>query len=302
MESLIMNITPEIAKCWLEKNERNPRTFINANVVEAYARDIASGKWILNGEPIVIDEDGYIKNGQHRLKAVVKANKAIMSNVVTGVSRDVTLWDMGYTRSVAQVTKQQNAICTVARLLLCKPTETVPKAMIMDFIEAHKQELQEAHGIATASTLNAIGRKGGVVLAVYILRKNKMATDEMLKEFFWIFNNQSVPEIQTRNPTAALIAARTFKNRAGKIAGTMTQIIHASLILQAVGDYKKNKNRKRDYVENIQETIAILEETKARIKIEEERKLKEQRCRETNQRNWAAQMHMLGYDESGNPL
>jgi hypothetical protein len=40
-----------MARTWFEKNIANNRG-IRPQVVDAYARDMAAGRWILNGDPI----------------------------------------------------------------------------------------------------------------------------------------------------------------------------------------------------------------------------------------------------------
>lgn len=68
-------ITPERAKQLLERNDINRR--LRPVSVEAYARDIENGRWGKNQDPIAISKSGRLLNGQHRLSAIIKANKAV---------------------------------------------------------------------------------------------------------------------------------------------------------------------------------------------------------------------------------
>ena len=65
-------ITPEKAKEILKKNGKNRS--ISWSTVNAYARDMSKGYWTEGvGVGISIDENGILRDGQHRLEAIVKS-------------------------------------------------------------------------------------------------------------------------------------------------------------------------------------------------------------------------------------
>lgn len=74
-------ITPETAARWLGEHNTNNRPIRKVSV-DNIARDIAEGRWEVNGESIKIDIEGRILDGQHRLAACVKAGRPITSLVV----------------------------------------------------------------------------------------------------------------------------------------------------------------------------------------------------------------------------
>jgi hypothetical protein len=53
--------------------------------VKSIARAIQAGRWRCNGEPLILDQDGRLLDGQHRLAAVIEANQAIDSFVMVGI-------------------------------------------------------------------------------------------------------------------------------------------------------------------------------------------------------------------------
>lgn len=53
--------------------------------VDNYARDMAAGKWFDTGDTIKISTDGALRDGQHRLEAVVRADVPINFFVFTGM-------------------------------------------------------------------------------------------------------------------------------------------------------------------------------------------------------------------------
>jgi hypothetical protein len=56
--------------------------------VRDYAQDMIDGWWLLSGKTIILDETGAVLNGQHRLLACIKADRAFETWLVEGV--DVT--------------------------------------------------------------------------------------------------------------------------------------------------------------------------------------------------------------------
>lgn len=77
-------ITPKAAHDLLGLNthNRNPKK----SAINAYARDMASGRWRFTGETIVVSDDGRLLDGQNRLQAVVKSAHPQWFLVVYGVS------------------------------------------------------------------------------------------------------------------------------------------------------------------------------------------------------------------------
>lgn len=93
----IVELTPALARVLLARNPDNRK--VSATVVENYARDMASGSWAFNGEPIIVSNTGQLNDGQHRCEAVLAANVTIPAIVVIGTDRSSRLTvDQGKTR------------------------------------------------------------------------------------------------------------------------------------------------------------------------------------------------------------
>jgi len=84
MKAIIIIITPEQAKRWLEKNNGGGRGNrpVSQRQVNFLTDSILRGQWVLNGETIKIGKDGSVIDGQHRLMAIVRANRSVESLVV----------------------------------------------------------------------------------------------------------------------------------------------------------------------------------------------------------------------------
>lgn len=97
-----IRITPEVAMRWLEHNAKN-RGITEPRVAQ-YARVMSEGLWALNGETVIFDWHGDLKQGQHRLNACVRAATPITSSVVLGVDPAVMRTiDLGIPRSSAAI-------------------------------------------------------------------------------------------------------------------------------------------------------------------------------------------------------
>lgn len=85
----IYTVTPEVASRWLEYNCHNRR--VRQARVDSIATDILTGAWVLDGNPIrfgVMHGTVFLADGQHRLQAIVAADKSVASVVVTGLKAE----------------------------------------------------------------------------------------------------------------------------------------------------------------------------------------------------------------------
>lgn len=96
----VVELTPALAKFMLDVNADN-RSIRKAKVVQ-YASDMAHGRWVLNGEPIIVSRDGNLNDGQHRCLAVIDSNTPVPVCLMFGVERETRLTvDQGAMRSAS---------------------------------------------------------------------------------------------------------------------------------------------------------------------------------------------------------
>ena len=97
-------ITPRIAKGMIERTKEFPQRNSKDGAIKEYANLMKSGKWILNGESIIIGENGNCLDGLHRLKACVLANCSFNTLVVRNMENSVfSSLDRGSTRTLGDV-------------------------------------------------------------------------------------------------------------------------------------------------------------------------------------------------------
>lgn len=100
MQTAIETITPALAKIMLGMNTQNRK--LKKNHVQNMVRDIQNGLWQLNGSSICVCSDGTLLDGQHRLHAIIKADKSIETIVVRGLPKDARdTIDSGTKRTVS---------------------------------------------------------------------------------------------------------------------------------------------------------------------------------------------------------
>jgi hypothetical protein len=79
----LVTITPLLAQKLLEHNTMN-RPISDAHV-QRIAAQIMAGKWQFNGDTIKIADTKAVVDGQHRLWAIITADKPVMTGIVYGV-------------------------------------------------------------------------------------------------------------------------------------------------------------------------------------------------------------------------
>lgn len=122
----IVELTPDLAAMWMELNTSNRK--VNPQTVDRYARDIAAGRWQVNGEPIIFDRKRVLRNGQHRCLAVIKSGVSILVYVIFDVDEGAFMtMDGGRKRTAADqlgVLKEKHAAPVAAAVRLIVSYET----------------------------------------------------------------------------------------------------------------------------------------------------------------------------------
>ena len=79
----VEKISPTLAAMYLGDNINNQRT-LRPSHVNFLAAQMTAGKWSPTAEAISLTDKGVLINGQHRLHAVIKADKTIKNLVLRG--------------------------------------------------------------------------------------------------------------------------------------------------------------------------------------------------------------------------
>lgn len=92
----------DAALCLEERNTDNFRA-ITRGELETLNRAVTADEWIFNGNPLIFDDNGVLRDGQKRLTACKESGKAIVCLVLAGVSYEADpTFDINETRTFRQ--------------------------------------------------------------------------------------------------------------------------------------------------------------------------------------------------------
>ena len=145
-------VTPEQAKAWLDRGGAN-RKLSRRNVTKL-VRAIELGEWEITGETVKLDRAGRVRDGQHRLTAIIETGKPQPCIVVRGIKESAfDKIDTGKARNAPDVlaihghTSVTAKAATARGLILIESygrydvTGIVPpsNAAILAYVEAHPE-------------------------------------------------------------------------------------------------------------------------------------------------------------------
>jgi hypothetical protein len=121
-----VKVTPELANLILSRNSNNRQ--VNKRRVKKLASYMQDGKWMVNGESVIIANTGELNDGQHRLLACVEAKTPFVTLVVYGVARDSRVSiDLGQKRTGANVLGMQGEKFGVQLAHACRVLDAVKR-------------------------------------------------------------------------------------------------------------------------------------------------------------------------------
>lgn len=248
MDFKVECISPAKAMEYLRSNTNNYRKLTRA-VYKRYAEDMKNGKWQLNGEPIVFGEDGILKDGQHRLAAIIESGKAVQIAVVRNAPKEADIFDVGVDRTALQMSKARGmdanaSVVAVANIILGRFTATPTKPMLTDYVSEHIDELNRAYRCTTYGT-KPYSKKASCVAASYLLFRARQIPCYEIELFFRLFNTSGSASAEGYDPTPAMVARRQFKGRESN--GGALRKEQLEIILMALKDFHEGKSRTQEY-------------------------------------------------------
>lgn len=239
MEMSYEYISPEYAMVLLETNTENRK--ISSGTVDAYVQDILANNWDENvGSTISIDENGVLRDGQHRLTAIVKAGIGINTWVCRNVSKD-GIYDNNRKRSNADqisimrsdfpnVYKSTKYIA-VARTIICFTTgnhgrRAVTPKEIIDFTEKHKDDLD---GFFLNMPQNTVAKISIAVvfLALYMAYMSGVAIEDIMDFYDILCTGMS-----TKHEEFPIIAYRNYLKDTSSVDATLLEISRCQYALK----------------------------------------------------------------------
>ena len=258
MKVCIETITPDIAREYLTKNTNNYRPVIRS-VVGKYAADIKSGLFEENGNAIVFSKTGVLLDGQHRLYAIVEADKPVTMVVVRDVEETCQTFDYQSKRTDVQIlrasgidgyARSPQAISAAAMLISgCiyagdRRAKETSVQLKRKFLEKNKTDVDAVASACFNGDSNKITKKAPVFCASWCLFVSGEPC-ERLEKFFRVVNTgfpvdgeECTPCIVLRN---YLISNRGTPSSYARHYGEFCNTIRAYL------DFKNKVQRKVIY-------------------------------------------------------
>lgn len=152
LKQKLVVVTPHQAKYWLDNcNLRNRN--LRSIVVSQFAQDMINNRWKLHHQGIAFYEDGTLADGQHRLAAIVRANKPIELYVTTGLQHEsAAVIDQGVTRKMHDairilggndwIDKHIVAMCRFLIGDMGKNTDPVSTNTVIDYANRYQYTLE----------------------------------------------------------------------------------------------------------------------------------------------------------------
>jgi hypothetical protein len=189
MQTKLVRITPKLAAEWLDANHNNRP--LNRAYVEELSRLIADGKFRTTHQGIAFDQRDRLRDGQHRLTAVVRTGIAVDMLVTTGLTEEeLQAIDDGRRRTAQQVLSMSgqgfasNFATAVAREMLVGGHHLRDGAKrlkpgrqdLIDFFLRHREAVKYAeHHLRNHLSGLALGYVGAVIArAFYNVERPKL--------------------------------------------------------------------------------------------------------------------------------
>lgn len=260
-------ITPGEARQILEGNPENNRN-LNMALVKLYQRQLENNKWQVNGESIKVDTKGYLLDGQHRLHAIVLANKPMTTYVARNLDREsFKTIDCGKTRSPSDFLKMEgfgatgvnlNVVAAAARIVMnfdkktgryFSRTEKLSPTELIGFVDNHSGLIESAKRGQAMQKIMSVSVAAG---CHYIF---SVVDPEKTHAFFEALHTGA--GLSKGNP-ALTLRNRLMTLRTQKQAGSAYQKMIVAYMVQAFNDFRVNK--KRENCVYLQESDIVLDE------------------------------------------
>lgn len=123
-----VKITPQAAADWLENRNLAANRNMSEHVAAKYAKAMSEGRWLFTHQGIAFDTEGWLIDGQHRLRAIVLSGITVEMFVVPGCDADTfAVLDNGYKRQAAHLIHSPGSrvLAAAARILAIVTGEAV---------------------------------------------------------------------------------------------------------------------------------------------------------------------------------
>lgn len=247
-------ITPEKAAEYLKMNRKNRR--ILDKKVAMYSMDMINGNFQSeNGETISFYQSGTLKDGQHRLKAVVKSGVANWFLVVRGVADDKTICDRGRPRTTQNVMEldgylpalRNSVVIAGVRLLYqiykSNEYEYLSDSEIEKFIDKNREIILDCFHASIKGADNVSLTKTAPVFGALLVARANGTSASVLTDFCCLVNTGLS---KSESQFAAIQARKMLESNKG-VSTSDTRRETFRRMLMAIDDFEHSVPRTKKY-------------------------------------------------------
>jgi hypothetical protein len=187
LSAMVVRLTPEMAFELLKNRPKNRP--MSKTLVRQLITDIRNGRWICNGETIVVSDDMALLDGQHRCQAIYESGIAVEALVVMGVAQSaMASFDQGKARSASDTLSTHGLVQSKVLSGICHWVERY---------ESHR--MRQVHcRIANGDLLGFVERHAGLEASLPWARKlTALVPGSLAGAFHWLMAQRDAARAQT---------------------------------------------------------------------------------------------------------
>jgi hypothetical protein len=194
----------------LQFNNHNRR--IRQSTVKKYAEQMKRGKWEVNGEPIIVADNGDLMDGQHRLIAAIQADTPLTTLVVYGVKRSAfDTIDTGAGRNASDVLEIKGLNAETARIAAA----AAKRCILFEKLGHTTQNKGNLHLTTPKECSDYVLRKENLVEIVELIQaygRNGRILAAGGSAFLWLYMNEKNADGTLEFFDGLFTGANLFKN------------------------------------------------------------------------------------------
>jgi hypothetical protein len=253
--TVLVMMTPALAMQLMAQTQevldRDPEAKINRSLkpdrVALYTRDMLNGRWVATAEPVSLDSEGAVLNGQHRLRACIASNVSFPCTIATNVNRAAfEVFDSGASRLHAdglKIAGEKNALLLSATLSYLRKYETGNMGSNTKISNMELNEVLERHpGVRNHVQIVASFEKGLKVAACSTVSYLGALVDPQLAGEFMFKLKTGGGNIRRNDPS--VIMSRTFIAGVQSARGTSETFTRMVFAVKAMNAALQNREIK----------------------------------------------------------
>ena len=217
--SMVVEVTPSMAKRLLECNLRNRR--LSQAQVKRFEKFMTTGEWVYTGDSITFDSNFYLTNGQHRLTAQVNTGTTAKYIVAFNV-RNTMYTDQGSKRTMQAniclledspecAVKYPDCVTIVKALFKAHSILTPDPKAILQFLTNYNDTIVKFGDAGLFKKISVVGAQS----SVYAGMLSSMICGVSI-EFLQHFRNVLSTGIMEFNSDASIIGLRDYLVKTSK--------------------------------------------------------------------------------------